>query len=213
MPELEPWYRIAVPRDEVRQGRSFNPDEFAIHLGQVVAGKGTDDYRDPAKFFLRNVFTRALKEHAGMVLQRLSGITQNASPVLTLVTQFGGGKTHTLATLYHLATSGKAAAGYSGVSDLLTAAGLSECPTAKVGAFVGNAWDPQPGRETPWLDLARQVADDKGVEALGTAAATTPPGTEAIGRVFAAANAPVLLLLDEVLNFINRHRGMAESFH
>src|SRR5260370_1082 len=40
-----------------------------------------------------------------------------------------------------------------------------------------------------------------------------PPGTEAIGRVFAAANAPVLLLLDEVLNFINRHRGMADGFY
>jgi hypothetical protein len=152
MIELDPWYRIAIPRDEVRQGRSFNPDEFAIHLEQVVAGKGTDDYRDPVKFFLRNVFTRALREHAGMVLQRLSGVTQNASPVLTLVTQFGGGKTHTLATLYHLATSGKAASAYSGVSDLLSAAGLSECPKAKVAAFVGNAWDPRPGRETPgWM--------------------------------------------------------------
>jgi predicted AAA+ superfamily ATPase len=51
MIELDPWYRIAIPRDEVRQGRSFNPDEFAIHLEQVVAGKGTEDYRDPAKFF------------------------------------------------------------------------------------------------------------------------------------------------------------------
>src|SRR5205823_14489761 len=60
MPELEPWYRVAVPRDEVRQGRSFNPVEFAIHLEQVVAKKGTEDYRDPEKFFLRNVFTRAL---------------------------------------------------------------------------------------------------------------------------------------------------------
>jgi predicted AAA+ superfamily ATPase len=84
---------------------------------------------------------------------------------------------------------------------------------AQVGVFVGNAWDPQPGRETPWLDLAWQLAGDKGVEALGSAAKTTPPGTEAIGRVFAAANRPVLLLLDEVLNFINRHRGMADGFH
>ena len=31
--------------------------------------------------------------------------------------------------------------------------------------------------------------------------------------MFAAAEAPVLLLFDEVLNFVNRHRGMAESFH
>ena len=42
---------------------------------------------------------------------------------------------------------------------------------------------------------------------------TTPPGTEALARVFAAAEAPVLLLFDEVLNFINRHRSMAEGFH
>lgn len=194
MPELDLWYRVAVPRDEVRQGRSFNPDEFAIHLEQVVAKRGTEDYRDPEKFFLRNVFTRALKEHAGMVLQRLSGITQNASPVLTLVTQFGGGKTHTLATLYHLASSGKAAAAYSGVSDLLEAAGLSECPRAKVAAFVGNAWDPRPGRETPWLDVADQLAGPDGITALGPAAQQAAPGTEALGRLFEAAGGRVLIL-------------------
>jgi len=213
MPELEPWYRVAVPRDEVRQGRSFNPDEFAIHLEQVVAKKGTEDYRDPEKFFLRNVFTRALKEHAGMVLQRLSGITQNASPVLTLVTQFGGGKTHTLATLYHLATSGKSAAAYSGVSDLLAAAGLSECPKAKVGAFVGNAWDPKPGLETPWLDLADQLAGPAGIAALGSAAQQAAPGTEALGRLFEAAGGRVLILCDEVLNFCNRHRNLTDGFY
>lgn len=37
-----------------------------------------------------------------MVLRRLNGETSNAAPVLTLITQFGGGKTHTLAALYHL---------------------------------------------------------------------------------------------------------------
>ena len=45
------------------------------------------------------------------------------------------------------------------------------------------------------------------------AAQTTPPGTEALGRMFAAAEAPVLLLFDEVLNFVNRHRGMADGFY
>ena len=29
---LEPWYKVATPRKEVREGRSFNPDEFAIAL-------------------------------------------------------------------------------------------------------------------------------------------------------------------------------------
>jgi hypothetical protein len=78
---------------------------------------------------------------------------------------------------------------------------------------VGNAWDPQPGRETPWIDVARQLAGDKGVEALGSASKTTPPGTDAIARVFQAADAPVLLLFDEVLNYLNRHRGGADLFH
>src|SRR5207247_3133444 len=116
-------------------------------------------------------------------------------------------------TLYHLATNGEAAAGYPGVSDLLREAGVAAVPKASVAVFVGNAWDPQAGRETPWIDIARQLAGDKGVEALGPAARTTPPGTDSIARVFQAAGTPVLLLFDEVLNFLNRHRGMAESFH
>jgi len=29
---MEPWYKVATPRKEVREGRSFNPDEFAIAL-------------------------------------------------------------------------------------------------------------------------------------------------------------------------------------
>ena len=59
-------------------------------------GNAPEDYRDPEKFFSRTYFTRALKEHAGMVLQRLSGKTEGAAPVLTLISQFGGGKTDTL---------------------------------------------------------------------------------------------------------------------
>ncbi len=208
-----PWHKVVTPRQEVREGRSFSPDEFAIALEQVVVGTAPPDYRDPAQFFSRTCFTRALTDHAGMVLRRLAGATQNTSPVLTLVTQFGGGKTHTLTALYHLANAGNGVASLPGVSGLLAAAGVSSLPEARVGVFVGNAWDPSEGRETPWIDLAHQLAGDRGVAALGTAAKTTPPGTEALGRVFAAAEAPVLLLFDEVLNFVNRHRDRAESFH
>ncbi len=210
---MDPWYKVATPRKEVREGRSFNPDEFAIALEQVVAGTAPEDYRDPEKFFSRTCFTRALKEHAGMVLQRLTGKTEGAAPVLTLITQFGGGKTHTLTSLYHLAKSGKKASSYPGVTDLMREAGIAAVPEAKVGVFVGNAWDPQDGKETPWIDIARQLAGDQGVACLGTAAKTTPPGTEAIGKLFEAAGGTVLVLFDEVLNFLNRHRGMADSFH
>jgi len=213
MVRMEPWYKVVTLRKEVREGRSFNPDEFAIALEQVVSKTAPEDYRDPEKFFSRTCFTRALTEHSGMVLRRLSGKTDNTAPVLTLITQFGGGKTHTLTALYHLAKSGESSVKYNGIPRLLESTDLSSVPEAHVGVFVGNAWDPQEGRETPWIDLARQLAGEKGVEVLGKAAQTTPPGTEAIQRVFQAANGPVLLLFDEVLNFFNRHREMAESFY
>jgi hypothetical protein len=56
---VEPWYKVATPREEVRAGRSFNPDEFAIALEQVVAGTAPEDYRDPAKFFAAPSSARA----------------------------------------------------------------------------------------------------------------------------------------------------------
>ncbi len=210
---MEPWYKVAMPRKEVREGRSFNPDEFAIHLEQVIAKTAPEDYREPSQFFARTCFTRALREHAGMVLRRLAGETANTAPVMTLITQFGGGKTHTLTALYHLATSSDSAAEFSGVNDLLRSTGLCSIPKVKVGVFVGNAWDPQDGRETPWIDIARQLAGEAGVRELGPASRTIPPGTEALSRVFQAANAPVLILCDEVLNYLNRHRAWAEQFY
>ncbi len=210
---MEPWYKIVTPRKEVREGRSFNPDEFAIHLEQIVSGTAPDDYKNPEQFFSRTCFTRALREHTAMTLRRLLGETVNTAPVMTLLTQFGGGKTHTLATLYHLVTAGEKARSYEGVSDLLKWTGLKTIPKAKVAVFVGNAWDPQVGKETPWIDIAYQLAGDKGVQELGTQALTVPPGTETLSRVFKAAGCPVLILFDEVLNYLNRHRDMADQFH
>ena len=209
---MEPWYKIVQPRPEVSAGRSFNPDEFAIALEQVVAGTAPEDYKDASKFFARTCFTRALRDHTGMVLRRLSGETANSAPVLTLITQFGGGKTHTLATLYHLIRNAKAASADAGVANLIASASLSRLPTAKVAVFVGNAWDPIDGRETPWINLARQLAGDTGVAALGSAAKTSPPGTEAIARIVEASGGSVLILFDEVLNYLNRYRDKAPSF-
>jgi hypothetical protein len=210
---MEPWYKVATPRKEVREGRSFNPDEFAIALEQVVRGTAPDDYKDPVKFFARTYFTRALSEHRGMVLRRLAGLTERTAPVMTLVTQFGGGKTHTLTALYHLATSGKKAAKDAGVAGVLKEAGLAEIPPARVAVFVGNAWDPRDGRETPWVDLAHQLVGAKAAGILGPKAKTAAPGTDTLHELFAAAGGPVLVLCDEVLNFINRHRDLAEGFY
>lgn len=54
---MDPWYKVVTPRREVREGRSFSLDEFAIALQQVVAGTALDDYRDPVQFFSRTCFS------------------------------------------------------------------------------------------------------------------------------------------------------------
>ena len=77
-------------------------DRLVGGIEQIVAGTAPDDYKNPAEFFKRTCFTRALRDHTAMALRRLLGKTGNTSPVMALVTQFGGGKTHTLTTLYHL---------------------------------------------------------------------------------------------------------------
>jgi len=209
---MEPWYKIATPRKEVREGRSFNPDEFAIALEQVVAGTAPEDYREPKLFFSRTCFTRALSEHIGMVLRRLAGKTENTAPVLALITQFGGGKTHTLTALYHLIQSRDKAKKIEELSKLLQEAGLSDIPIACVAVFVGNAWDPSPGVETPWIDIARQLAGDEGIAALGPEAKTKAPGTNNLRKLIEVAGGHVLILCDEVLNFLSRHRDKAEPF-
>ena len=210
---LDPWYKVVTPRPEVRKGRSFNPDEFAIALEQVVAGTAPSDYLDPKQFFSRTVFTRALKDNLGLVLRRLSGQTEDTAPVVTLVTQFGGGKTHALTALYHLTKNPAIAEKDSGVRQLLLELGHMKIPETKVAVLVGNAWDPKEGRETPWIDIARQLAGDPGVAILGPKSKTVPPGTEALAELFRVAGGRVLILFDEVLNLVNRHRDLADPLH
>ncbi len=57
---MEPWYKVATARPEVRGSRSFHPDEFAIELEHVVRGTAPEGYSDPAKFLSRTYTTRVL---------------------------------------------------------------------------------------------------------------------------------------------------------
>ena len=209
---MQAWHKLATPREEVRQGRSFNPDEFAINLSQVVLGEGPPDYVRPDEFFSRTSLTAALASHLDAALRRLNGDTK-APPVMTLMTQFGGGKTHTLTALWHLAQAGADAAQYEGIGELLSSSGLKSVPKAATAVFVGTAWDPHSGAETPWVDIARQLAGDDGVSALGLSSANSPPGTDALQKVFRLAGRPCLILVDEALNYVNRYRKGAEHFH
>ena len=74
------------------------------------------DYQEPARFFERTYLTRNLKDLAAQAVRRLSGITVETSAVFNMATQFGGGKTHSLTLLYHLAQVGPAAHDWQGVA-------------------------------------------------------------------------------------------------
>jgi predicted AAA+ superfamily ATPase len=127
---MEPWYKIVVPRKELREGRSLDPSEFAVHLDQIIDGTAPEEYRNSDKFFARTYFTEALGEHITKVLRRLNGETENTAPILSLITQFGGGKTHTLATLYHIVKSGEKARSNLEIAQILDKNSITKVPHA-----------------------------------------------------------------------------------
>lgn len=69
---MDPWYKVVTPRKEVREGRSFNPDEFAIALEQVVAGTAPADYKDPENLalHLRRKVTEIFEIASPKILRR-----------------------------------------------------------------------------------------------------------------------------------------------
>ena len=56
---------------------------------------------------------------AAEVIRRLSGVKLETSAVFNMATQFGGGKTHALTMLYHLAAGGPAAKDWQGIRAIL----------------------------------------------------------------------------------------------
>src|SRR5207245_8845770 len=122
---LKPWYKVITPREDLRDGRPLDASEFAVHLDHVRDGRAPDDYKKPERFFDRTFLTSSLCELGGGVVRRLSGIKVETSAVYNLTTQFGGGKTHALTLLYHLANAGPAASNWKGVPALLDTAGVT----------------------------------------------------------------------------------------
>src|SRR3954468_14047507 len=121
---LKPWYKVVTPREDLRDGRPLDASEFAVHLDHVRDNRAPADYQEPARFFERTFLTNSLRELAAGVVRRLSGIKVETSAIYNLTTQFGGGKTHALTLLYHLASSGPKAAEWKGVSAVLDEAGV-----------------------------------------------------------------------------------------
>ena len=99
---LRPWREVLQPHDDVATG-NFHASEFAADLYKVATGGEVDsDYADPVEFFRRTYLTEGLRDLIGRAVRRLAG-DDNASPVINLQTNFGGGKTHSMLSLWHVA--------------------------------------------------------------------------------------------------------------
>jgi len=224
-PRLQPWYKVVSPRADLREGKPLDAAEFAVHLDQVRTGEAPPDYQEPKRFLERTYLTKSLTELAGEVCRRLSGETVEASAVFNLSTQFGGGKTHALTLLYHLATIGAAADDLPGIRKVLDYGRIASVPKAAVGVFVGTevdvitgrgGHDGTPRRRTPWGELAYQLG---GPEAFRHVAEhekdpVTAPSSEVI-RAFLPDDRPCLILIDELMNYVNRgrSRGLADQVY
>jgi hypothetical protein len=212
---LKPWYNIITPREDLVEGKPLDASEFAVHLDHVRLGTAPKDYTDPERFFNRTYLTETLLDMSAQAIRRFSGIKTETSPVFNLTTQFGGGKTHSLTLLYHLATSGNKAKKYQGVDRILSKAEIDEIKTAKVVTFVGTEFssvngrgeEGEPIRKTPWGELAFQIGREKGFEQFAELdKAYIPPAGDDLNKLFDKKQ-PYLLLFDELLNYVSKHRN------
>ena len=89
------------PRGDVLQGE-LDDAIFAASFDKLTRGEGPLIYRDPALFFQNTHPTAALSKLCRDVFGRMASSTDSGA-VLRLSTGFGGGKTHALMTLWHLA--------------------------------------------------------------------------------------------------------------
>jgi predicted AAA+ superfamily ATPase len=213
---LKPWHTLVTPREDLREGRPLDAAEFAVHLDKVRDGTAPAVYQDPRAFFERTFLTENLAALSAEVARRLSGMRTETNAVINLATQFGGGKTHALTLLYHLATRGvSAGTGWPGASAILAQAGVTNVPQSAVAVFVGTEFDSLKGRGgsdgtplrmTPWGEIAYQLGGDQAFahvaehDRQGIA-----PGGDVL-RTILPTDRPCLILMDELLNYVSRFR-------
>ena len=174
------WHQLCTLREDVRSG-TLTLAEFAADLNAVRTGEAPAVYREPAMFFARTYPTYRMKVLVRDVLLRLAG--QGGRPVLQLQVAYGGGKTHTLIALLHLAQTRFLQENgfvdeHKTVGEFRTFAGLSQPPQARVALLPGDKFDVKEGLvvygpdgrtrqvQTLWGALAYQLAGDVGYARL-----------------------------------------------
>ena len=163
-------------------------------------GRGAVDYRDAATFFAKTYLTDGISRLLIEVMQRLSG-TGKSDPVIQLQTPFGGGKTHTLLTLYHLLKKPNEVGKLADIKALLDAAAIKQVPTASVACLVGTALNAATDR-TLWGEMAHQLGGERLYKLVSKNDQTrTAPGSTLVGQLLQEAG-PCLILLDEILVYL-----------
>ena len=196
---LKPWREVVSPHRDVREGR-FAQAEFAADLRQVVRGEAADEYGDPVSFFDRTFITDGLRDLIRTAARRLSG--QGGDPVVELQTGFGGGKTHSLIALYHLASARTSQ--MRGVDEALAEDDLSVPGEIRRAVFTGQWVSPSSPQKkeggvevrTMWGDIAYQLGGAEGYRMVAEDDRNaTNPGDRMVDLF--RRYGPVMILIDE----------------
>ncbi|MCX6879289.1 MAG: DUF499 domain-containing protein [Verrucomicrobia bacterium] len=205
---LKPWRETIVPHSDVLEG-TFQQSEFAADITAVRTGKAGREYGDAEAFFQRTFITEGMRLLLTQVAQRLNG--NGGEPVIQLQTAFGGGKTHTLLAVYHLASRTCSIQDLLGMPDLLDKANIMDVPRARIAVLDGTDLAPgQPHKyrkqtvNTLWGELAWQLGGEDGFALVKDADANgTSPGKETL-RTLLESHAPCVILLDELVAYMRQ---------
>ena len=205
---MKPWREIIVPHPDVLNG-TFQQSEFAADLTAVRTGKATPEYGDAKAFYERTFITEGMGRLLTQVAQRLNG--KGGEPVIQLQTAFGGGKTHTMLAVYHLASRKCPLGELFGIPALLDHAGLLDVPQAHIAVLDGTAHAPgQPWKNgkqaihTLWGEMAWQLGKAEGYAMVKAADENgTSPGKDVMIELLSRF-APCVVLLDELVVYIRQ---------
>ena len=205
---MTPWREIVTPHPDVLEG-TFQQSEFAVDITAVHTGSATKEYQDAVAFYRRTFITEGMRLLLTSVAKRLNG--KGGDPVIQLQTAFGGGKTHTMLAVYHLACHNGQLSALAGVSSLLDAAGVMDIPKARVAVLdgtlhaPGQAWKhDQQTINTLWGELAWQLGREEGFALVKEADANgTSPGKDILQSLLKAYS-PCVILIDELVAYIRQ---------
>ncbi len=222
-----PWHEVVRLREDLRAGE-LPLASFAADLYDVAMGRARPIYQDPSEFFALTYPTYNLRELAKDVVQRLA--SRNEKAIRQLELTYGGGKTHTLITLYHLVREPEALPDLPSVKEFVEHMGMAP-PKARVAVLPFDKLDVEkgmevraPGGETrwlrnPWSVLAYQIAGDEGLKLLhpdGKAeerdSAPAQNLLETLLQTPADEGLATLVLLDEVLMYAREKVGLDEAW-